>query len=262
MSFWDHLEELRGVLFRSVLVLFILMVVAFCFKLEVFEVVFAPLSSDFILYRLLDKLLISLRMSSIEEFNIQVQNIEMTAQFFTHVKVSLYVALVIAMPYIFYQLWTFVRPALYKNEKQVIRQTFGFAALLFYLGVAVGYYFVLPLTVRFLGTYQVSPDVPNIISLNSYISMAVSLVMILGVIFEMPILAAILSRIGLITKEMMKEYRKYAFVALLGLSAVIPPSGDAVTLFFVAIPLYCLYELSILVSRSEKYNEDVEDDIS
>jgi sec-independent protein translocase protein TatC len=106
MSFWDHLEELRGVLFRSVLVLFILMVVAFCFKLEVFEVVFAPLSSDFILYRLLDKLLISLRMSSIEEFNIQVQNIEMTAQFFTHVKVSLYVALVIAMPYIFYQLWS------------------------------------------------------------------------------------------------------------------------------------------------------------
>jgi len=257
MSFWEHLDELRKVLFRSVAVLAVLMIVAFFFKETIFgNIIFAPLTSEFCLYRLLNYMLALFGSGPIGEFSIELINIEMAAQFFTHIRVSLYVALIVAMPFIFYQIWTFVRPALYDNEKRVVRLAFGFAGILFYVGIAVGYLLVFPLTVRFLGTYQVSPDVPNQISLNSYIGMFVSLILIMGIVFEMPALAAVLSRFGIITKEFLKKYRKHAIVILLIVAALITPSGDAVTLFFVAIPLYCLYEVSILVCRSGKSEED------
>ncbi|HOG41078.1 MAG TPA: twin-arginine translocase subunit TatC [Bacteroidales bacterium] len=257
MSFWEHLDELRKVLFRSVAVLVVLMIVAFFFKETIFgNIIFAPLTSDFCLYRWLDALLVLMGSEPIGEFSIELINIEMAAQFFTHVRISLYVALIVAMPFIFYQIWTFVRPALYENEKRVIRRAFGFAGILFYIGIAVGYLLVFPLTVRFLGTYQVSADVPNHISLNSYIGMFVSLILIMGIVFEMPALAAVLSKLGIITKEFLKKYRKHALVILLILAALITPSGDAVTMLFVAIPLYFLYEVSILVCRSGKSETD------
>lgn len=257
MSFWEHLDELRKVLFRSVAVLSVVMVVAFFFKETIFgDIIFAPLTSDFCLYRWLDSLLTLMGLAPVGKFSIDLINIELAAQFFTHIRVSLYVALIVAMPFIFYQIWTFVRPALYENEKKVVRRAFGFAGILFYIGIAVGYLLVFPLTVRFLGTYQVSADVPNQISLNSYIGMFVSLILIMGIVFEMPALAAVLSRFGIITKEFLKKYRKHAIVILLVIAALITPSGDAVTLFFVAIPLYCLYEVSILVCRSGKSEMD------
>ncbi|MBP5210770.1 MAG: twin-arginine translocase subunit TatC [Bacteroidales bacterium] len=249
MSFWDHLDELRAVLIRSFVVLAVLMVVAFCFKEPIFNAIFAPLSSDFILFRLFNSLLGALHLAPSAPFDIQIMNIEIAAQFFTHLRVSLYVALIVAMPFIIYQIWTFVRPALYENEKKAIRSAFGFASILFYIGVFVGYFLVLPLTVRFLGTYQVSADVPNQIALNSYIGMFMSLVLIMGIIFEMPILALVLSKIGVINRDMMKRYRKHAVIILLILAAIITPSGDAVTLMFVAVPLYLLYEFSIVVCK-------------
>lgn len=249
MSFWDHLDELRVVLIRSFVVLMLLMVGAFFMKEQIFNVVFAPLSSDFILFRLFDSLLQLFNASALSQFNIQIVNIDISAQFFTHLRVSFYIALIVAMPFLCYQIWLFVRPALYDNEKKAIRRAFSFAAILFYIGVIVGYFLVLPLTVRFLGTYQVSVDVPNQIALNSYIGMFMSLVMIMGVVFEMPVLAFVLSKIGVINKGMMRDYRKYAIVILLVLAAIITPSGDAVTLAFVAIPLYLLYEFSIVVCR-------------
>ncbi|MBQ7222498.1 MAG: twin-arginine translocase subunit TatC [Bacteroidales bacterium] len=249
MSFWDHLDELRTVLIRSFVVLVVLMIVAFCLKVPVFNAIFAPLSSDFILFRLFNSLLETLHLAQSAPFDIQIMNIDIAAQFFTHLRVSLYVALIVAMPYIIYQIWTFVRPALYENEKKAIRSAFGFAAILFYVGVLVGYFLVLPLTVRFLGTYQVSADVPNQIALNSYIGMFMSLVMIMGIIFEMPVLALVLSKIGVIDKALMKKYRKHAMIILLVLAAIITPSGDAVTLMFVAVPLYLLYEFSIVVCK-------------
>lgn len=252
MSFWDHLDELRVVLIRSLVVLMVLMVVAFCFKIPVFKAIFAPLSSDFVLFRFFDSVLGAIGFSDIPDFDIQVVNIDMAAQFFTHLRVSLYVALIVAMPYIFYQLWTFISPALYENEKKAVRSSFGFSAILFYVGVLVGYFLVLPLTVRFLGTYQVSADVPNQIALNSYIGMFTSLVLIMGIIFEMPMLTLVLSKVGILNKEIMKKYRKHAVVVLLILAAVITPSGDAVTLAFVAIPLYLLYEFSITVCKSKE----------
>ena len=249
MSFWDHLDELRTVLIRSFVVLVVLMIVAFCLKVPVFNAIFAPLSSDFILFRLFNSLLETLHLAQSAPFDIQIMNIDIAAQFFTHLRVSLYVALIVAMPYIIYQIWTFVRPALSENEKKAIRSAFGFAAILFYVGVLVGYFLVLPLTVRFLGTYQVSADVPNQIALNSYIGMFMSLVMIMGIIFEMPVLALVLSKIGVIDKALMKKYRKHAMMILLVLAAIITPSGDAVTLMFVAVPLYLLYEFSIVVCK-------------
>lgn len=257
MSFWDHLDEFRSVLLKSAVVILVLMMVAFFLKEPVFNIIFAPLDSNFVLYRVFDKFLALLGWGKVPDFDVQVINIKMTAQFFTHVKVSFYVALIVGMPFLFYELWTFVRPALYEKEKKAIKGSFGFAGILFYLGVIVGYYLVLPLTVRFLGTYQVSPDVPNSIDLSSYTGMFTSLIIIMGIVFEMPILAALLSKIGVISKEMLKEYRRYAVVILLTLAAIITPSGDPFTLMVVAIPLYLLYEVSILVTKSR---DDIDDD--
>lgn len=261
MSFWDHLDELRKVLFRIIGVLLALTIVAFFFKEPLFNVIFGPLSSDFVLYKGFDALLGLIGLKGVDSFDIKVMNIEMSAQFFTHLKVSFFVAVIIGMPFFFYELWTFIRPALYPKEKQAVRGTFGFAGILFYMGLTCGYFLVLPLTVKFLGTYQVSPDIPNEIALTSYIGMFLGLILVMGVVFEMPILAALLSRIGLISKELLKKYRRHAIVILVILAAIITPSGDAFTMMIVAIPLYCLYEFSIMVCRSEKEQgkEDADD---
>lgn len=261
MTFWEHLDELRKVLVRAAIVLMLLMFVAFFNKQFLFDdVVLAPLSSDFALYKGINRLLAMLHFKPMQPFNIEIMNIDMAAQFFTHIKVALYAAIVVGMPFIIYQLWTFVRPALYKNEKHTIRKSFAFASVLFYVGVVVGYYLILPLTVRFLGTYQVSEGVPNQISLNSYIGMFVSLILIMGIVFEMPMLAMILSHFGIISKEWLKKYRRHAIVILVVVAAIITPSGDAVTLFFVAAPLYILYEFSILVCKSSKKDDEDEDE--
>lgn len=263
-TFWEHLDDLRKVLFRSAIVLFVLMIVIFFLKGFIFDtLLLAPLSSDFILYRGFNKLLALLGLSPLPAFEIKMINVEMAAQFFTHIRVSFYVALVVAMPVIFYEIWTFVRPALYDNERHAIQKSFGFAALLFYLGVAVGYLLVFPLTIRFLGTYQVSDVVPNQISLNSYIGMLIGLVLVMGIVFEMPILAALLSRFGIISKQWLKKYRKHAVVILVTLAAIITPSGDPVTLFFVSVPLYVLYEVSISVAKPAPEESDtVEAEVS
>lgn len=260
MTFWEHLDELRKVLFRSALVVMVFMVGAFfCKDLLFDDVILAPLTSDFALFRWFNSLLGLAGLDGIEPFNIELINIEMASQFFIHLRISFFSALIVAMPFVFYQLWTFIRPALYAKEKSVVRRSFGFASILFYVGVLVGYFLVLPLTVRFLGTYQVSLSVPNQISLKSYIGMFVSMSMIMGIVFEMPALAAVLSRFGLITKQFLKKYRKHAVAILLLVAAIITPSGDAVTLFFVAVPLYCLYEVSILVCK--KGVDDEEEDV-
>ena len=248
MTFWEHLDELRAVIFRSLLVVLVLMVLIFIGKDIVFgDIIFAPIESDFILYRIFDS-----------QFSLQLINIDLAAQFFTHIKVSFYLGFIIALPFIFYQIWSFISPALYYKEKKSIRSAFGFASILFFIGVLVGYFLVFPLTIRFLGTYQVSPDVPNQISLNSYISMFLRLILVMGIVFEMPALAAVLSRMGIITRDVLKKYRKHAVVVLLVLAAIITPSGDAFTLMIVGVPLCMLYEVSILVCKpAEKEEEEL-----
>ena len=250
MSFWDHLDELRKILFRSFIVLIVFFIAIFMNKSFVFDtMMFAPTDSSFVLYRWISSLMTTVGLQPLEPFSIELINIELATQFFTHINVSLTLAFIIGVPFILYQIWLFVKPALYENEKRAVQKSFGFAAILFFIGVAVGYLFVFPLTFRFLGTYQVSELVENQISLKSYISMFTSLLLVMGLVFEMPTLAAILSRLGIITKSLLKRFRKHAFVALSFLAAIITPSGDAFTMLIVALPLYLLYEFSIAICR-------------
>lgn len=250
MSFWNHLDELRRVLFRMIIVLVVAMFVIFAFKEPVFRIVLAPCEQDFFFYDWLNKLVGLFGSDSVSQFSLNLINIEIASQFFVHMRVSMLLALVLTAPLLIYFLWTFVAPALYSNEKRAIKGAFSFAAILFYTGVAVGYSVIFPLTIRFLGTYQVSSDIPNQISLTSYIGMFIGLILVMGIVFELPVLASILNRIGVLPKSVLKKYRKHALVVLMILAAVITPSGDIFTLMVVTCPLYLLYELSILICRN------------
>ncbi len=252
MSFWEHLDELRKVFFRSAFVVMLLMIVVFLNKSFVFDkIIFAPVDSNFILYDWFNYLANLLKMPALapDPFKINLINIELSAQFFIHISVSFTIACIIAVPYILYQLWLFVSPGLYDNERKTVTRAFFFASILFFIGTLVGYFFVFPLTVRFLGTYHVSEWVVNQISLQSYISTFTWMIVIMGLVFEMPALVAILSRMGILGKKTLKKYRKHAFVILIIIAAIITPTGDAFTLFIVGTPMYILYEFSILVSR-------------
>jgi sec-independent protein translocase protein TatC len=254
MSFWDHLEVLRRMLFRSALVVVAAMVVVFLNKSLVFDVIiFGPRTSDFILYQWMCGLGEWLHWPGFcpEAFSISIININMAAQFFTHVSTSFWLGLVLSFPYIIWELWKFVAPALYAHEKRSVRYAFAFSSLLFFLGVLIGYVFIFPLSIRFLGTYQVSDIVANEISLNSYIGMFVTLILTMGLVFEMPVLAHVLSRFGIITRRFLRKYRRHAVIVVLILSAVITPSADAFTMIMVAIPLYLLYEFSIVVCKKD-----------
>lgn len=259
MTFWEHLDEFRKVLIRSVIALVVLMVVVFVNKRFVFEtIIFAPRNSDFILYKWMESLAHLLKMPSMvpEPFQLELQNIELAAQFFTHINVSLSLAFVLGTPFILYQLWLFVKPALYEKERKATVRAFGWCSLLFFLGVLAGYFFVFPLTIHFLGNYRVTDWVENQITLQSYVHMFTWLILIMGVVFEMPILFRVLSRLGIVSKNLLKKYRNHAFVILLIVAAVITPSADAFTLFIVTLPLYMLYEVSILVSFNKTQEED------
>lgn len=256
MTFWDHLDELRKVLYRSAIFLVVFMLVFFGLKDILFDsIIFAPTSSDFILYRGMDRVLQWLHLPALEPFSLKLINIELSAQFFIHISTSFYFGLVCATPIILYFLWGFVSPALYPNEIRAVKKAFGLSGFLFFIGVMVGYFLVFPLTLRFLGTYQVSRSVVNEISLQSYISMFVWLILIMGIVFELPCLALLLSKFGIITKSLLKKYRKHAFVIILVLAAFITPSGDPFTLFAVATPIYFLYEISILLCSDKKKDE-------
>ncbi|MDR0660763.1 MAG: twin-arginine translocase subunit TatC [Prevotellaceae bacterium] len=262
MSFWDHLDELRGVLFHSAIVIVILMAVAFGFKDFVFgQVIFAPTTSDFPLYNGLCKLGELLGMSGlcVDPFEIKVVNIQLASQFFTHMSVSFWIGFLVGFPYLLYELWRFVRPALFPNEKKHIKLAFGFGGILFFMGVLLGYYLIFPLTLKFLGTYQLTDDLQNQISLSSYISTFTWLILIMGLVFELPMLALVLSKIGVLHKGMLRKYRKYAVLIIFVVSAVITPTGDAFTLCMIALPILMLYEFSIfLVQKKPKEKETKE----
>lgn len=245
MSFWDHLEELRGNIFRSLLAVTLCMVVAFCFKKVLFDfIVLAPLNPSFITYRLLG---IDLEMTLI--------NIEVSAQFFVHLRTAAAAGLILAFPYVVYELWAFISPALYRKEKVAVGKAFGLSSLLFYLGIMVGYYIVLPLCLNFFVDYQVSESVANTISLSSYISLFMSLVLMIGVVFEFPTVVMILSSLGLIDRGTLRRYRRHAIVVVLCISAIITPA-DPLSMIVLAVPLYLLYEFSFLLCRKSVERSD------
>ena len=247
MTFWDHLEELRGSLFRMLAVFGVAVVGLFFLKDFLFDdVILAPSKSDFFLYRLLGA-----------DFSLTLVNIEVAAQFMIHMKITFICALVVTFPYLVYEVWRFVAPALYEKEKKAVRGAFLFASILFYVGVLVGYTIVFPLMLNFFSGYQVSPDIPNTFSLSSYISMFTSMVMIFGIVFEFPTVALALSSLGLLTKDTLKSFRRHAVCAVLIVAAVITPSGDPFSLMVVSVPLYMLYEFSILICRNKKQEVEI-----
>jgi len=251
MSFWDHLEELRGHIFRSLIAVFILAGLAFANRNIVFDtIILAPSSSHFITYRLLCKLghWMSVNSLCISNMHLKIINIKMSGQFLTHMYISIVAGFIVAFPYVLWEIWRFVQPALHENEKKYSRGGLLISTMLFLTGVAFSYFLIVPLTVNFLGTYSVSTDVVNQISLSSYISTVVSVTFAVGVVFELPILVYFLTRIGILTPDMMKKNRKYMFVVLLVVSAIITPP-DIFSQLMVMIPLWGLYELSILVSK-------------
>lgn len=239
MTFWDHLEELRGSLFRMIGVYAVAVVVLFFFKGFLFDnLILAPSKPDFFLYRLLGA-----------DFSMTLVNIEVAAQFLIHMKITFICALIVTFPYLVFEVWKFIAPALYEKEKKAVRGAFLFASALFYIGVAVGYSIVFPLMLNFFSGYQVSPDVANTFSLTSYISMFTSMVLIFGIVFEFPTVAVALSALGVLSKETLKSFRRHAICAVLILAAIITPSGDPFSLMIVSIPLYMLYEFSILICK-------------
>ena len=246
MSFWDHLEDLRKSIIRVVLAMVGTTVFLFLFKDFLFDgIVLAPAEGRSLFYRIIGA-----------EFSLKLVNIEVAAQFMIHMKVTFLASLIIVFPYLIYEIWRFIAPALYENEKRAVRGAFTFSSVLFYLGVAVGYLVIFPVMLYFFANYQVSPDVSNTFSLSSYISLMVSTVLAFGIVFEFPTVIAVLSALGVVTRQTLKKYRKYAFCVVLVLAAVITPTGDPFSLMVCTIPIYLLYEFGILISRR---GEDVED---
>lgn len=222
---------------RMLLAVALLAVAAFVMKDWLFSVVLAPRSSDFITYRLLGT----------ETFQLHLMNTGLTEQFMVHIRTAMYAGLLLASPYIIYEAFRFVSPALYRNERRYAMWIVGAAYVMFILGTIVNYFVVFPLTVRFLGTYQVSADVDNMLTLQSYIDTLLSMSLVMGVVFELPVVSALMGRMGLINASTMSDYRRHALVAILIVAAIITPTADAFTLFVVALPIYLLYEMSILV---------------
>ena len=254
MTFWAHLEDLRWSLVRVVAVLFVFVVVCFCLMPYLFDnFVLAPTTSDFPLYRWLSKLgggIPLLPDFSNDHFSVELININVASQFLTHISTSFWFALVLIFPYLPFEIWRFVQPALFDNEKKSVGLAFAFGTFLFFLGCAVGYFLVFPFTFRFLTEYQLSPLITNQTSQTSYMGIFLMLIFVMGIVFELPLLAWLLSKLGLVTKTFFRKYRKHAVVVLLVLSAVITPTGDPFTLMIVFLPLYLLYELSIKIVRA------------
>ncbi|MBQ8714746.1 MAG: twin-arginine translocase subunit TatC [Prevotella sp.] len=239
LTFWDHLDELRSSLLRMLCAVVLFGITAFCLKDELFAIVLAPRSSDFITYRLLGA----------EAFDIHLMNTGLTEQFMIHMRTAMYAGLLVASPYILYELFRFVSPGLYQDERRYAVWIVGAAYVMFVVGTLINYFVVFPFTVRFLGTYQVSPDVANMLTLQSYIDTLLGMSLVMGVVFELPVVCALMGRMGLISNRMMSQYRRHSLVAILIVSAIITPTTDAFTLFIVALPIYLLYELSIVIVR-------------
>lgn len=253
MSFWDHLEVFRGSLVRIVVVLLIFMVISFIAMPYIYTpVILGPTHGDFFLYRWLPIFK--------PDFSCELININVASQFMTHVTTSFWLALVLAFPVLIYELWKFVSPALYKNESRPVGFAFLFGTGMFYLGCVISYCIIFPFMFRFLTEYQLSSEITNQINLNSYMHNFLMMIFVIGLVFELPLLIWLLSKLGIIDKSFLRKYRRHAIVILLVLAAIITPSGDPFTLMVTFTPLYLLYELGILLARAPAPEEPDDED--
>lgn len=249
LTFGGHLEVLRRMLFRIIAVVMVLAVAIFCFKEKTFELLLAPSQWDFITYRYIEKFLHLLGSEfTFNQFHINMIATELSSQFMTHITTAVYLGLLGASPYILVELFRFITPALYENEKKYSVSVAATMYLLFIVGVLMSYFILFPISFRFLGTYSVSGMVESNITLKSYISTFTTLTLVLGLVFQLPVIAFFLGKLEMISSDQLKHYRKYAFIVIMIVAAVITPP-DLMTLVLVTIPLYFLYEISILVLK-------------
>ncbi|MBQ3781599.1 MAG: twin-arginine translocase subunit TatC, partial [Bacteroidaceae bacterium] len=243
MTFWEHLDVLRSSIIRMLVAAVAMAVVAFCLKDWLFGWVLAPSQADFFLYRWLN----------IDAQTLRLVNTELTEQFMIHLRVALMVGVLVASPYILYLLYRFISPGLYERERRVGVRLVAAAYAMFIVGVAVCYMVVFPVSVQFLGNYSVSQDVENLLTITSYVDTLLMLCLVFGIVFELPVLAWLLARFGLLRAEWMSRYRLHAIVAILIVAAIITPTADALTLVIVALPIWLLYEVSVLVDADGLY---------
>ncbi len=249
LTFGGHLEVLRQMLFRIIAVVAVFAAIVFCFKEQTWNLLLAPSEWNFVTYRILEDIMQWVGIGfKFEEFHVELIATELSSQFMTHLSTAVYLGLLAASPYILYELFRFVSPALYENEQKYSVRVAGIIYGMFILGVLMSYFVLFPISFRFLGTYSVAEKVRSTITLDSYISTFVSLTLVMGLVFQLPIIAFFLGKMGIITSQMLSTYRKHAFVIIMIIAAIITPP-DVMTLILVTIPLYMLYELSIRVIK-------------
>lgn len=248
-SFWAHLDELKGHIVRIVAVVVVFTAAAFGFKEWLFEAVLAPASGDFVTYKLMARLHLA-ELPTEGGAMVQLINTGLAAQFIVHLRVALYVGVLVALPYVIYSLFGFISPALYDHERRHTRRYVAGGYVMFLLGCALNYFVIFPFTFRFLANYQVSSAVPNMIALESYISTLLGMTLVMGALFEIPVVCALFARLGVLHHSQMVVSRRYAIVIALVVAAIITPTGDPFTLLLVAVPIWMLYELGVWVVRA------------
>ena len=249
MTFGEHLEVFRGMLLRIIAITTVFGIIIFCCKDITFGILFAPNSSEFITYRIIEDVCKQMNKAVVfEPYSIQMINTELSSQFMTHLSTSVYLALLLASPFILIELFRFITPALYDNERKYSARITCTIFLLFITGVLMSYFVIFPFSIRFLGTYQVSEDVVNMINLSSYISTFTALTFMMGIVFQIPVISFFLAKMGILEAEFMAKYRRHALIIIMIIAAIITPP-DIFTLVLVTIPMYALYELSILIVK-------------
>jgi len=253
MSFWGHIDALRGHLFRSVIVVFIITAVLFFYSDFLFDVIiFGPLNSNFLTYRVFCKLSHLLNLGDqlcFGHYTFKLQSLGLADQFTSLMWIAFLGGLIIGSPYLLWEIWRFIKPALRDKEKKASTGFIITSTFLFLTGVSFSYFVIVPLTINFLGTFQVSKMVENNFTMDSYISTLTTLTIATGIVFELPVFVYFLTKFGLVTPAFMRKYRKHAVVVILIAAAIITPSPDVTSQMLVAFPLYFLYEASIFVSR-------------
>ncbi len=240
LTFWEHLDVLRGSIIRMLVAAVAAGVVAFVLKDRLFGIVLAPADGAFVTYRLL----------GIEPFTIHLINTGLAEQFMIHMKVAFVAGVLMASPYILYVLFRFISPALYDNERRYSVRLTVAAYVMFIVGLLVNFFVIFPLTVRFLGTYQVSGAVDNMLTISSYVDTLAMMSIVFGIVFEIPVISWLLARFRLLRAEWMSRYRRHAIVAIVAVAAVITPTSDVFTLLIVSLPIWLLYEVSVVIVRN------------
>ncbi len=253
MSFLEHLEELRWHIIRSLIALILFTFVAFSFGQWIFtHIVFAPAKTNFWTYRMMCALgdLVGAPFLCVKKLDFILQSRLLTGQFMMHITASFVIGLIVSFPYIFWEIWRFVKPALHNKEQKVANGAVFFVSVLFFIGVLFGYYVVAPLSINFLASYQISPEIRNEFDIVSYVSVLATLVVGCAILFQLPVIVYFLAKVGVVTPKFMRTYRRHAILIIFFIAAIITPSPDVFTQLLVAMPILVLYEVSISIAAS------------